>query len=61
MVSLVSLSFSFSLSDLLSKKNNRKNKVRVTWMNALSLFARKNNGEKDKCTISLNNETLVRV
>ena len=64
MVSLLSLSFPFSLSDLLSKQNNRKNMVRVTWMNALSLFVRKNTRNKVrvyKGTRSLNDETLVKV
>ena len=63
-VSFLSLSFPFSLSDLLSKKNNRKEKVRVTWMNTLSLFARQNNRKNIrvyKGTRSLNAETLVKV
>ena len=45
MVSLFSISFHFSLSDLLSKIKNRKN-LRVTWMNSLSLFARKEIGRR---------------
>ena len=44
-VALLSLSLHFSLSDLLSKKKNR-NKLRVTWMNSLSLFARKKIGRR---------------
>ena len=64
MVSLLSLSFPFSLSDLLSKENNRNKKVSVTWMNKLSLSARKNSRKKVrvyKGTRSLNDQTLVKV
>ena len=64
MISLLSLSFPFSLFDLLSKQKNGKKKVRVTWMNALSLFTRENNRKKVrvyKGTGSLNDETLVKV
>ena len=43
MVALLSQFLHFPLSDLTSKQNNRKKKVRVTWMNASSLFARKIN------------------
>ena len=42
----------------------QKKKTRVTWMNALSLFVRKNTRNKVrvyKGTRSLNNETLVKV
>ena len=64
MVSLLILSLHFSLSNILSKKNNRNKMVRVTWMNALSLFVRKNTRNKVrvyKGTRSLNDETLVKV
>ena len=64
MVSLFSISFPFSLSNLLSEKNNRNKMVRVTWMNALSRFVRKNTRNKVrvyKGTRSLNDKTLVKV
>ena len=64
MVSLLIISFPFSLSGLLSKKKNRKKKVRVTWMNTMSLFARKKNRKKVrvyKGTRSLNDETLLKL
>ena len=64
MVALLSLFLHFPLSDLTSKQNNRKKKVRVACMNASSLFARKNNRKKVrvyKGTRSLNVETIVKV
>ena len=41
MVALLTLFLNFPISDLTSKENNRKKKVRVTWMNTLSLFVGK--------------------
>ena len=46
MVSLLSLSLSFSLFDLLSKQKNRKKTIGVTWMNTLSIFLAKTIGRR---------------